>query len=446
MLCYGAMIWGHRAPELIEKFRRINRMAINTFANFPRSTPTSALEVMLDLMPLHLFCVQEAVDAVLEFDWHGTSHTKNHAVSHMKFLQDKMDTFGIRSGQTDGCNTLMWDRKFKINRESFDGRAKHRKLTQYNVYTDGSKLDGQTGSGLVVYKGREEIAQDWYRLPNAATVFQAEITAISRAAEVLLTTRTDGMKFIKIFIDSQAAILALGNPHITSVAVGEAISKLNRLAESVTTVTLVWIPAHKGHVGNERADDLAKKGSKETDTQRRISVKTPKATVKAKINQCVYETWQKEWETAPMANHTKSFYSGPSKSKARFVYKLARLGLGRFARIVTGHNNLYFFQTKLGLYGNPECRFCQQGDETITHFLKACLCFYNSRKNIFLDKLPGRDMSWSVRSLLNFSYSKGLNEAFEGTWASGDPPIWDDHLREGVLGSAMDGGRPRRRK
>ena len=92
MLCYGAMIWGHRAPELLEKFRRINRMAINTFANFPKSTPTVALEVMLDVKPLHLFCIQEALaarvrlDSVLEFGWHGTSHTKNHATSHMKFL------------------------------------------------------------------------------------------------------------------------------------------------------------------------------------------------------------------------------------------------------------------------------------------------------------------------------------------------------------------------
>ena len=81
MLCYGAMIWGHRAPELIAKLRRINRMAINTFANFPKSTPTAALEVMLDVMPLHLFCVQEALAArtrlnsVLKFGWHGTSHT-----------------------------------------------------------------------------------------------------------------------------------------------------------------------------------------------------------------------------------------------------------------------------------------------------------------------------------------------------------------------------------
>ena len=60
MLTYGAMIWGHRAPFHIARLRRVNRMAINTFASFPKSTPTAALEIMLDVMPLHLFCRKEA--------------------------------------------------------------------------------------------------------------------------------------------------------------------------------------------------------------------------------------------------------------------------------------------------------------------------------------------------------------------------------------------------
>ena len=31
-------------------------------------------------------------------------------------------------------------------------------------------------------------------------------------------------------------------------------------------------------------------------------------------------------------------------------------------------------------------------------------------------------MAWSVRKLLDFSYTPAINEAFEGTWAHGDPP------------------------
>ena len=120
MLCYGAMIWGHRAPELIEKFRRVNRMAMNTFACFPKSTPTTALEIMLDIKPLHLMCVQEALaarmrlDTMIEFGWHGTSHTKRHAVSHLKFLQEKLGKFGITPSDSDKCSLLKWNTGFKV--------------------------------------------------------------------------------------------------------------------------------------------------------------------------------------------------------------------------------------------------------------------------------------------------------------------------------------------
>ena len=186
MLSYGAMIWGHRAPELIEKFRRINRMAMNTFASFPKSTPTAALEIMLDIMPLHLFCVQEAIaarvrlDAVLEFGWHGSSHTKNHAVSHMKFLEDRMEKYELKPGDTDRCSTLKWNTGYRVNWDSFGGHARHRNPTQVNLYTDGSKLEGQTGAGVSVRRGKSECMSDSFRLPDDCTVFQAEVAAINR--------------------------------------------------------------------------------------------------------------------------------------------------------------------------------------------------------------------------------------------------------------------------
>ena len=440
MLCYGAMVWGHRAPELIEKFRRINRMAINTFANFPRSTPTAALEISMDILPLHLFCVQEALlarvrlDSVLEFGWHGTSHTKLHATSHMKFLNDNLDTFGISPGGSDGCNRLVWHKEYKIDRESFSGHAKHRKRSQYNVYTDGSKLEGQTGAGLVVYKGRNEISNEQYRLPEGTTVFQAEIAAIERAATTLVNMQQDTIKFVKIFIDSQAAILALDNPKVTSLAVLKAMDSLNELASKVKSVTLAWIPAHKGHEGNERADELAKGGSKEINASRQLSIGRPQATVKADIRTSIYKKWGEEWVTSTGANHAKSFYGGPNPGKARFVVKLARLELGRFVRIITGHNNLNFFQHKLGLCRSPTCRFCGAGDETITHFLSACPRFIAYVRDIFLDEYPTANMRWSVRDLLDFSYSPGINEAFEGTWDPDQRCLDDTLMGDTTLG------------
>ena len=249
MLCYGAMIWGHRAPELMEKLRRINRMAMNTFANFPKSTPTTALEVIMDLKPLHLHCVQEALAArirlhgVLEFGWPGKSHTKYHATSHMRFLETSLEKYGLKPENSDRCNKLEWGARYKINRDSFNGLAKHRQLSQYNVYTDGSKMDSQTGAGVVIHKGCQELKAEWFRLPNGTTVFQAEVAAVAQAADLLLSLDNAEMKYVKNFIDSQAAVSALGNSHVTSLVVAEAITKLNRLASVARSVTLVWIPA-----------------------------------------------------------------------------------------------------------------------------------------------------------------------------------------------------------
>ena len=433
MLCYGAMIWGHRALELIAKFRRINRMAINTFANFPRSTPTAALEIMLDVLPLHLFCVQEGVAArlrleeTLEFGWHGSSHTKTHAISHMKFLADRLEEFGIRPGLTDRCNSVRWNNAFKIDRDSFSGEAKHRQLTQYNVYTDGSKIDGQTGSGLVVHRGRKEVHCEWLRLPDEATVFQAEIVGIARAAEALAGLPGTEVRYVKILVDSQAAILAIGNHRVKSKVVEWAIDSLNNLAKLAKSVTITWIPAHKGHDGNERADTLAKAGARELESARTVHIGKPGSAVKATLRENIYKTWQHEWSNQPSANHSKSFYSGPNRGKAKFVFKLARLELGRFIRIVTGHNNLSFFQNKIGLSQRRLCRFCTEGDETITHLMAVCPRFKELQKDTFLGQLPKADMTWSVRQLIDFSFSPGINEAFEGTWANDDPVAdWGD--------------------
>ena len=46
-------------------------------------------------------------------------------------------------------------------------------------------------------------------------------------------------------------------------------------------------------------------------------------------------------------------------------------------------------------------------------------------------------MKWSVRDLLHFSYSPGVNEAYEGTWASGDP-IPDDMGLDWLVGVELD--------
>ena len=70
------------------------------------------------------------------------------------------------------------------------------------------------------------------------------------------------MQYIKIFSDSQAAILALNSNTVTSSLVKQTIITLNLLANSTKRVEICWIKAHVGHDGNKRADQLAREAVK----------------------------------------------------------------------------------------------------------------------------------------------------------------------------------------
>ena len=415
MLCYGAMIWGHRAPHIEAKLRRVNRMAINTMGSFPRSTPTIALEVMLDIPPLHLHCIQEGLaarlrlDEMLSLDWPGTNDKKTHSISHLQFWRTQLDASKLTTTNTDRCSIIKWNAGYSINRDSFDGHKKHRGLTQYNIFSDGSRQNNQSGAGFVICHGRNIVAEDHIRLPDYATVFQAEIVAIRLAVQTLLRQEGTSVRFLKIFVDSQAAIQALGNPILKSRTVAQAMEVLNEAASTVRKVSLVWIPAHRGHFGNSRADDLAKKGAGTTNPTKMLHIPKPEAAVKETLRTYCLRLWTKQWTENPTALATKQFYLSPNPQKARYVYKLARLELGRFVRIITGHNNLNYFQTRIGLWGQKLCRFCEERDETFAHLLHDCPRFYASRTEIFKDDLPTSDMTWSVRKLIDFSYTPSID-------------------------------------
>ena len=61
---------------------------------------------------------------------------------------------------------------FNVNIVSLiDDAKKYIHHSEYIAYTDGSKIDGEAGSGLVIYKHREFIYKQSYNLPDNASVF-----------------------------------------------------------------------------------------------------------------------------------------------------------------------------------------------------------------------------------------------------------------------------------
>ena len=213
MISYGSIVWAHCLKVYKERLRRLNRLAINTFCSIPQSTPTRFLEIALDVMPLDLFCEQEALKSYcrlnkkLEFGWDGTAKRKTFNTSHIKHwksLLNKCEGWDIDS---DSIKIKIWECEFEVDLDSYKINNGKLITSQYNVFTDGSKMENNTGSDFVIMKGHSPIIDDRFKLPEYATVFQAEIMAISKAVDSL--KQNTNFKYVKFFVDSQAALLAL---------------------------------------------------------------------------------------------------------------------------------------------------------------------------------------------------------------------------------------------
>ena len=102
--------------------------------------------------------------------------------------------------------------------------------------------------------------------------------------------------------------------------------------------------------------------------------------------------------------------------------------MSRFIKIITGHNGLFYFKSKVDPEKNPECRFCLESDESFYHLITDCPAHWEKRREIFLDNDPITNSNWSVRALLVFSQAGGIGEALDGQTALhlyGEDHNWD---------------------
>ena len=413
---YGALLWAHKAQSkgIQARLRRLNRIGMNTYATVHRSTPTRGMEIITDTIPLHIYANKSAVCAyirlqnVLTLTWNGYDGRSPHIRSHLLVMKHLSIDLGIERIMRDmdvveAVRPLV---HFNIQEATFTDRQAYRQfVVEWSVFTDGSKLNGRVGAGYIIYRGEEEIESRKIRLSDNGTVFQAEISAIHSAALWLMTNQVEGP--VTFFVDSQAALMALKHENISSRLVLNAIRMIDMIRG---TINLVWVPAHSGVAGNEAVDLLAKEATL-LDTLDEIPI--AKSQVKDMVLTGLREIWNEEWRDYEGARMTKYFFPRNDKDRARKIYHLSRLQLGRMIRILTGHNNLRYYQSKLDHQISPFCRFCTQEPETFHHFVFECPSLFHSRREIFLDHLPDLDMNWSVQQVLDFSYLNHINRLLD---------------------------------
>ena len=234
------------------------------------------------------------------------------------------------------------------------------------------------------------------------TVFQAEIFAITKAATALEALGATNEDVTNIYVDSQAALMALDNRIVNQETVRNCIGVLNRLGLT-RQVVLHWIKAHVGHAGNERADLLAKQGTEGGD---RTDLPIPVSHFKATVKTAVYEKWDARWKNSGSCRQTKLFFpSVRNEKRSEDMMRLDRLELGKAVQFITGHGYLNYHMNLVhkSLHGEVLCRLCEEEKEDAWHLIAVCPRLTTSRLETFssflLDQIPP---NWSISQLTSF--------------------------------------------
>ena len=417
VISYAALVWGGLALEdddIIDNLRRLNRLAMNTMVSVPRSTPTQAMEIILDVMPLHLHIKKEGLSTYLRIQdqlliqWEGVFSNRTRSVSHLRYWDYLANDTGMYNlqAETDECNVLRPQCHFTLDTSSFVDMENSQQPLECNVYTDGSKLGGKVGAGVYIKRSSGTIATNSYRLPDESTVYQAEVMAIKQAALTLATI--PDLTTIKFYVDSQAALRTFQSTHIKSKLALDTIRKLNLIKHSM--LVFVWTKAHIGIPGNEEADELAKAGTVLDDI---LDVLAPACGAKNAVDHGIRDLWQKEWVAYPKARQSKIFHPRVDKNLYKSVIIWNKLQLSRYIRAVTGHNNLLYHVHNIDNDISEICRFCLEEREEFQHLAFSCPALWWERQTISaMDPEHSVPEEWTPLQTVNFTFFARINDAF----------------------------------
>ncbi|XP_036320510.1 uncharacterized protein LOC118735019 [Rhagoletis pomonella] len=402
ILLYGVLVWwpSLNRKSTTEALQKVQRTAMLCICGALRTTPSEAMCVLLDILPIEIVGKQSAGCAALRLrelpGWRDTQE------GHTAILKD------INIPDTDYCAPrLNFTKRYRISipdRKFWSGGAPDDNGSLH-LYTDGSKLDGKVGGGVFSARLGLEIC---FRLPNHCSVFQAEVAAIQEAVEHL-RTREVIYNDIFIYSDSQAALKALDSVTCSSKTVADCRRSLNEMAEQ-SALHLVWVPGHRNIPGNEKADELAREGTSAPLSQAWKGLGMPLATCKLILRDLSLKLARDRWDSLTTCNNTKLTWPKWDKKRSKDLLMLSKGDLAAAVGLLTGHVAIGGHAERLGIPHNDFCRSCRNEEEpeTLRHLLCECpaLC---RRRQKFMGSGFFEDLTdiaeVGIRQLLGFAKS-----------------------------------------
>ena len=258
------------------------------------------------------------------------------------------------------------------------------------------------GSGVAIYKGpaspNRQVDTMSYHLGEESSVFQGEVYAIRAAANWIKQNLLG--KTIVIYSDSRAALMALDCTKVKSEHVLSTQHALVKAGE-INSINLRWVKAHRGHIGNEKADILAKEGTSQ-QTICEDAPKIPESMIKMRFKQKFRALWQEYWDNRPDCRQTKQWLPQLSRKTSFEILGLRRRQISWVVQLITGHNFMKRHESLVNENDDNECRLCMEDEETSFHIMAECPALARVRMEILGRPFLGTPLQWSTMKVVSF--------------------------------------------
>ena len=257
-----------------------------------------------------------------------------------------------------------------------------------HAYTDGSAVRATLngGYGSIIYTPNTDPIELSGPCGTHCSNYEAEIAAIQKTLNTLLNCFEDGTvepTDIVLFSDSQSAILAIedwqgkASGNIENIIITcDQIMGLYKV-----TICIQWIPGHTDILNNEKADKLAKAGSR----MHQETKETPYDTVKQIAKQNSKEVWYNNWMSEEKGRPLFKYLPTPNPKDA--IHSLNRKDYCNIFRLRTTHTTLFDHRNRFDPLIAPMCRHCGYHRETVEHHLLQCRALTELRREL-LPKSP----------------------------------------------------------